>query len=92
MGEGEGLRPAGKPGRQVFRSGGQRGFHEVSGAGGKYRTEGTDREEIAEKIAEWSGEETEGSTTEGLATEEEAETAGGTGGGFRKTRMATAWV
>ena len=46
--------------------------------------EGTDREESAEKSAKWSGKE-----TEGLATEEEDDTKGGTGG-IRKTRTATA--
>ena len=45
-------------------------------AGGKYRAEGTDQGESADKSAEWSGKETERS-----ATEEEAETARGYLGG-----------
>ena len=45
--------------------------------------DGTDREESADKIVKWSGEETKGS-----ATEEEAETAGGWGGSKTRTAMA----
>ena len=46
------------------------------GAGGNYCAEGTDQEESAAESAKWSGKD-----TEELATEEEAETAGGVGGG-----------
>ena len=48
------------------------------GSGGEYRAEGTDRKESADKSTELSGKD-----TEGLATEEEAEAAGGLGGGQR---------
>ena len=44
-------------------------------AWGKYRVDGTDREESAEKTSKWSGEE-----LEGLVTEDADETAGGAGG------------
>ena len=44
-------------------------------AGGEYCAEGTNWEESADKSVEWSGEE-----TERLATDEEAETVGGTEG------------
>ena len=50
-----------------------------NGAGGKYRVGGTDREKSVDESAEWGGEE-----TEGLATEEEAETAGRGGGGWAR--------
>ena len=45
------------------------------GTGGRYRAEGTNREESAYEIADWSG-----ADTEGLDMEEEDETAGGEGG------------
>ena len=56
-------------------------------AEGKYCAEGTDWEESADESAEWRGKE-----KEELATEEESETAGGTGGGVRKTLTATVRV
>ena len=47
-------------------------------AGEKYCAEGIDREESEDESAEWSEED-----MEGLATEEEDETAGGKGGSAR---------
>ena len=57
----------------------------IDRAGREYRKEVTGREESADKSAKWIC-----ADSEVLATEEEAETAGGAGGGS-KIRTATAW-
>ena len=54
------------------------------GTGGRYRAEGTNLEESTDKSAKWSGKDTEES-----ATEEEAETTGGSRG-FSKIWTAKA--
>ena len=55
------------------------------GAGGEYHKEGPGREESADESAEWSG-----ADSEGLVTEEEADTSVGAWGGS-KTRTVMVW-
>ena len=74
---------------QVSRRRNKTGGSQVSSdrSGGKYRAEGTDQEESAYEKAKWSGKETEGS-----ATGDEVETAGGGQGVVSKMRTVTAHV